>query len=272
MLPDIRRLSYYIPFVKINSRQTMTVDNISNAFSSFENLKSFLKGDEAIQNVIALKGKMPKLSNRWLVKTLNKPSAIAQEKICNHPPIPFNTITDPKIKKRVFAFDDRVYFARNSISRGVSKWFTYLYFSTLGTFKDPREHLMAVAKQFEKGGGTEAVLIHSINQKKGKILNLKIEEDFLNLTLPMLKKMSSNETTQKLSSLANGVYGIHFLAHQCVYIKINQEMSFYFDPSEGLFELRGAEELLTVLKEQKKAYEAAYDPQTPVRFSRITWR
>ena len=93
-------------------------------------------------------------------------------------PIPGDQIQDPRVRNRTFLREEnnQVDFHASGVCRGICDWFIYLYFKTQHQFSDPRNHMIALGKQFSKGGGVEPTLLQSLHLKNGKLLNMKIGE------------------------------------------------------------------------------------------------
>ncbi len=178
--------------------------------------------------------------------------------------IPVNRIIDPRVKNRTFcSIREGVRFGHHQgICRGMSNWFVYLYLNTKDQFADPRSHMSALGKLFQDGGGSEATLLQSLYIKKGSLLGLKVGIQPIHshgtLSTPVLKQATSDwnssmnpQVATKLQNLPAGVYRTNVPRHAMAYIKINDTLSYFFDPNEGLIEINGkdqGEKLYELLK------------------------
>ena len=226
-----------------------------NVLGSYANLCQFLEGKKAIAEIeqeaqflsLSTVKKIHRSGVQILVQTQNIPSLDSRD-VDGHPPILFCSINDPKVAKRTFAYyadgfadneavinakGEKIVSFNNSegVCRGMSEWFVYLYFSTLKKFSDPTQHFTAVAKQFENGAPSEAVLIQNLCIKKGKMIGLKIEYDAYKICDDN-SGLGKKITRRIINKIPPGVYTVRFPEHQCVYVKLNKNLSFYFDPNK----------------------------------------
>lgn len=166
-------------------------------------------------------------------------------------PIDISSITDTKVKNRTPLYSNckeidtqRIVFnSGKGICRGETFWFIYLYLSIQHLFSDPLTPILAAGKQFAQGGENESILLQGLYHiKKGKMLNLKIDacfQDPASKSLNAAQVYQNDEAIRILSSLNNGVYKVDLEKHACAYIKISQDLAYYFDPNYGVFELSG---------------------------------
>lgn len=178
--------------------------------------------------------------------------------VANTAPIPPDSITDPKMKKRTFSHGVK-FNNNNGICRGISEWFMYLYLNTKDQFTDSRAHMRALGKQFVSGGGYEAALLQSINAKKGKVLGLKagiqrpheVEKELHKFPTTNWRS-NKRDMVQHLKNLPAGAYIIGVPRHATAYVKINDNLGFFFDSNEGIVEINGptqAEEFYELISE-----------------------
>jgi hypothetical protein len=142
---------------------------------------------------------------------------------------------DPKIKKRTY--NGTIYFQYPGMCKGMSLWFVYLYCKTLHLFPSPRECLIAVTEEFKKGAPDQACILQGINVRKGKLINLRINE-----VATIRENDTETHYIQQLNALPFGVYGLDTKIHSTVYIKLSQDLGFFFDPSDGLMEISSSEQ------------------------------
>jgi len=181
---------------------------------------------------------------KLLCSAENKP-APGTEDISKHSDIPIYSINDPKVLKRLYQKNGKIQVRHNDgICEGMSNWFLYLYVATKPWFANPRKHLIAITKQFEKGAPREASLLQSIFVKKGKILNANIQREYAKLRY---KDYLNDKAGAKkiVDGLLPGAYHVsirsdpNISGHSVVLIKINKNLSFFFDPNYGLYEING---------------------------------
>lgn len=184
----------------------------------------------------------------------NRPANTENADLQYHPPIAIDSLTDERVKRRTPLYSlhtgldqSKIHFQiKSGICTGESYWFIYLYFKSKHLFpNNPKAHIAAVGKQFENGGENESILIQSLyNIKKGKIIDLKIDDssklrDASSKTLFSDQLYDDEEATHILSRLDDGAYLVDLDKHQCVYIQESKNLSYYFDPNEGVIELSG---------------------------------
>lgn len=184
------------------------------------------------------------------------------EAVASTPAIPIAAITDPKIKKRAF-FNGIKFDNNQGICRGMSEWFAYLYLNTKDHFDNPRAHMRAIGKQFVNGGGYDPALFQSISFRKGKILGLKagIQKPRAPET-PLLCFSTAHWHSNKqdmvnhLQNLLPGVYKTCVPQHATAYVKVNNNLGFFFDPNVGIIEINGptqAEKLYELISTTQKS-------------------
>ncbi len=199
--------------------------------------------------------------------SVNRPNPEGQ--IVNRTPaIPESRITDPKVKKKTFCIVDKAveFNHQKGICRGMCEWFLYLYLHTKSQFSDPRRHMLALGKQFAKGGGMDPTLLQSLFLNKGKLLNMKFGAQTTHTRYPISLfehtpiewKAKAEPIMRELQNLPAGAYGVGLPLHQTAYIKIDDRLGYFFDPNHGITEINGDsvgeklyELITTSLKETK---------------------
>jgi hypothetical protein len=140
---------------------------------------------------------------------------------------------DPKIKRRTHK--GTIYFGYAGKCTGMSHWFIFLYFKTRHLFNSPRECLIAIAEEFKEGAPDEACILQGINVRKGKLIDLRINEHFQTIE----EHETEGSMIQRIQSLPLGVYGITTKEHYMVYFKVSEDLGFFFDPTKDLKEIGG---------------------------------
>lgn len=127
-------------------------------------------------------------------------------------------------------------FHKDGLCRGMCFWFIYLYFKTQGSFTDPEQHVRAIGQQFEQGAPRQAAFLHSLMVLPSlyDLLRLNVREEN--------SKFKVAETTpeqifHEFQSRAPGVYGIYTPSHQVVYIKVDDDRQYLFDPNTGCIKI-----------------------------------
>ena len=167
-------------------------------------------------------------------------------------PIPGDQIQDPRVRNRTFLrMNNQVNFRDSGICKGISNWFIYLYLKTQHQFSDPRSHMIALGKQFSKGGGIEPTLLHSLYVRNGKLLNMRIGEQQGRVSgqagRPVCShtlsdwKDAEDQVLSELKNLPAGAYSLIVPFHQMAYVKIDAHLGFLLDPNEGIIEISGKE-------------------------------
>lgn len=238
------------PFRWILSIVLKDVSKISKFFGATEFAKQVKISSQLALAGFALCSEAPTKLFR-IKATVNRPDS--EGKIVNSTPlISQNRITDPKIEDRTFCslYKGIKFNHKKGICRGMSQWFLYLYLKTMHQFSDPRRHMAALGKQFAKGGGTDPVLLQSIHLRKGKLLGMRIGDKSLNSpgnpcgALYHYKfedyRSKPKLIERALQQLPPGAYEIHLPFHLTSYIKINDNLGFFFEPNYGITEINGS--------------------------------
>lgn len=187
-----------------------------------------------------------------LKSSINSPNAKAQA-LNATPSIPESRITDPRVKKRTLCDAyHAVIFNHQHICRGMSTWFIYLYLNTKDQFSDPRSHMRTLGKQFVSGGGMDSTLLQSLYTCKGKILGLKIgtqpihsrNQDYTFSFKRFCPEWYSNpqQMVEEMQNLPPGAYRAFLPKHDTAYIKIDNNLGFFFDPNRGITEINGSQQ------------------------------
>jgi hypothetical protein len=175
--------------------------------------------------------------------------------VSNHAPVPQAEIAlEMRFPKSIFYLHNNslVKFDRTGtgICAGSTFWFIYLYLNTKDQFDDPRKLMAALGKQFEKGGGMDPTLLQAINLRQhGYLLNLKIGAAPVEMAehCPEIDYASndwrskSSEIIDQLKTLPSGAYAVTVPLHQMAFIKIDDQLGYYFDPMHGIIEIQGSE-------------------------------
>jgi hypothetical protein len=200
-----------------------------------------------------------------LMKSINRPSAEGNH-LNEQSPLP---TSDPRIQKRLRQIKPVIKFQHyEGICQGQVAWFLNLYLKTRHQFPDPQAHMLALGEQFKKGAGKEAVLLQSLVLKKGKILDLKIgmpwatieavepkagekKRAFFSggyhahqlvakdlLSKPVRTLCDFEDLDSGAYLLGFGKYGKEY-GHATAWIKISDDLSYFFDPNKGIYEIRG---------------------------------
>jgi hypothetical protein len=142
------------------------------------------------------------------------------------------------------------FFHQDGVCRGMCHWFIFLYFKTQGRFADPEQHVRAVGQQFEQGASRQPAFLHS--------LTLPLLYDFLRLNVYQdnsrinIAGKTSEQILREFQCLVPGVHGIYTSSHQVVYIKIDDDRQFLFDPNIGCIKITSTQLF-------KKAMEHHFD-------------
>jgi hypothetical protein len=172
----------------------------------------------------------------------------------NSPSIPESRVAASLIKRIWFADAQlkKIEFNYHSgICYGMSFWFLYLYLKTKNQFQDLRSHMAAIGEQFKNGGGMDSTILQTFYLGERNLLNLKIgvqPEPIQSFRpTPLIRQTSNQWTTNsaemisQLRKMPTGNYAVRVTKHQTAFIKINDELGYFFDPNCGIIELQGKE-------------------------------
>jgi len=149
--------------------------------------------------------------------------------------------------------------AKGGICSGMSYWFIYLYLRTKHLFADDRAHMNAIGKNFERGGGIESTFLqfmprlhiggnfpelHRGTHAVASAANLPHIGGLRGSGAYLHQKYSCSHSSKaefvdKFAQLPSGAYFLECCIHAMVFIKINNQLGFFFDPSHGVIEMRG---------------------------------
>jgi len=182
-----------------------------------------------------------------IIPSVNEPNQNGKI-VDEHPPIPESRV-DAQVKEASFCLiDHEIRFNHfQGICRGMSQWFLYLYLQTKDQFSSPRAHMAALGKQFKKGGGMDPTLLQSFHLGED-LLNLKMGSRSKGAPCNALIKRTSDQwrsnasiSIGQLNTLPSGAYRVRLPCHSTVFIKINEEVGYFFDPNYGIIEIQGRE-------------------------------
>jgi hypothetical protein len=127
------------------------------------------------------------------------------------------------------------FFHENGMCRGICHWFIYLYFKTQSHFTDSEQHLRAVGKQFEQGAPRQAAFLNSLALPSlYNLLRLEVRRDYSKIEVA---GKIPEQIFREIQCRVPGVYGIYTSSHQVVYIKINDNLQYLFDPTKGCIKI-----------------------------------
>jgi hypothetical protein len=180
-----------------------------------------------------------------LISTKNNPSVKARP-LNELAPI---EVTDPRLQKRLFTPKQIIKFQHHQgICRGEANWFLKLYLQTRQQFSDPSAHMMALGKLFEQGGPQESVLLQSLFIRGGKLLDLKIGmpkqkwfEKLLKLDNEAIQ-LQLPSAIRRFEKLPLGAYQLGFPGHATAFVKVSNDLSYFFDPNDGIYEIKGTQQ------------------------------
>jgi hypothetical protein len=123
------------------------------------------------------------------------------------------------------------FFHRDGICRGMCLWFIFLYFKTQGRFTDSMQHVRAVGQQFEQGAARQPAFLQSLALSPlYNLLKLNVQQD--NSKISVAGK-TQEQILCEIQRRPPGVYSIYTSSHQVVYIKIDDNEQYLFDPNIG---------------------------------------
>jgi hypothetical protein len=183
-----------------------------------------------------------------ITASMNHPNQAG--KIVNeHPSIPESRVAI-SVRERTFCcLYKKIKFGHyQGICRGESFWFLNLYLKTKDQFSDPRAHMAALGEQFKDGGGMDPTLLQSIYLGNGELLNLKIGTQSATEILPRsLRHTTDNwrsnsaNIIRQLKAIPVGAYAVGVPVHQTAFVKVDNQLGFFFDPNHGIIEIQGPE-------------------------------
>lgn len=184
-------------------------------------------------------------------------------KINDFEPVDF-TYFDKEIRDRVWIDNgqQQVEFKhrQRGYCRGMSEWFIYLYLNAVFELKPKNDEdfakiIRAVGFEFKDGAKEAPTALHSIGINEGELLGLEVgdktkqgepfhdncNKNFKRLPLVAIheSKLDQTNALEDLENLPPNVYMVHSYHHAMVYVKINNELGFFFNPDGGITEIRG---------------------------------
>lgn len=155
------------------------------------------------------------------------------------------------------------FFQSYGICRGMCYWFASLYLKTKGQCADPEEQVRAVGKQFERGASPQAAFLHSLKHNHVyDLLKLRVQED--ESTIPYTGN-TYDQICRKILVRVPGVYGIYTSTHMVLFIKIDDDRQYLFDPNVGCIKITGTDTLKTAME----PYLNHHDPSGEILIDRF---
>lgn len=172
--------------------------------------------------------------------------------------VPFDTIPNSGLQ----------FFQEEGVCRGMCFWFVYLYFKTRGQFADVEQHLRAVGQQFAQGAPCEAAFLQSLNPEKpafNDLLGLTVHWDYS-------KIRTTGKTIEQIRRefylRPPGLYGIYTSSHDLIYIKIDENREYLFEPNKGVIRLASTE----LFKKAMERYFESHDNSIDIVIDKYTPR
>ncbi|MGC1879014.1 MAG: hypothetical protein WA678_06540 [Rhabdochlamydiaceae bacterium] len=171
------------------------------------------------------------------------------------PPLQTPFATCPKATRLNF-------FHREGVCRGMCFWFIFLYFKTQHHFSNPEQHVRAVGQQFSQGASRQSAFLHSLQLTPlYDLLHLNVHQE--NSKISVAGK--SQETILREFQLrVPGVYSIITSSHQVVYIKIDDNTEYLFDPNLGCIKITSTQ----LFKNAMERYINNHDPSCEILVDR----
>lgn len=145
------------------------------------------------------------------------------------PSIKLASIQDPHVRALTYGYPKVKLFHKHGECKGMCFWFVYLYLSCKEKFLNPHSHVLAVAKQFEEGAPTPAIVLQSLWLIESL---LGIEGTRKSVSLEKFEK-----ALPKFAKKPPGLYSIGVGNHRINYIKISEEEAYLFDPNFGTWHI-----------------------------------
>ncbi|MBS0604186.1 MAG: hypothetical protein JSS60_04000 [Verrucomicrobia bacterium] len=158
------------------------------------------------------------------------------------------------------------FFHQDGICRGMCHWFIHLYFKTRGRITDSDHHMAAIGKQFEQGASRQAAFLHSLDfPPMLDLLGLNVQTD--------LAKISTTGKTEEriikeIQVRPPGVYGLYTTTHQLVYIKLDLDRQYLFDPNKGVVKVTSPD----LFKKAMERYFETHDHTKEILLDRYSPR
>jgi hypothetical protein len=181
---------------------------------------------------------------RFLVRSVNLPP-IEQEGECCNTAVKISSLRDPRVKKLFRSKAEWLSFdAMEGGCLGSSEWMLSLYFRTAHSFSSAREHLIALAKLFQKGLPLEAQVLQSFKDlDDSPLLGLK-KEAYLQIANRGSLKEKIKKAACTMYVAPPGAYAIDLPGHRITWFKIDKTTTFFHDENVGLVEMRTIKDYL----------------------------
>ena len=167
--------------------------------------------------------------------------------------IPYLTYPNPNIMN---------FFHSDGLCKGMCYWFASLYFKTEGRVTDPKQHVIGVAQQFAKGAPAQAAFLQSLDNKPiYDLLQLQVHEDNSKITVT---GKTREQICREFQCRCPGVYGIITSSHFLIYIKINDNDQYLFDPTKGCI-------CISSIDLFKKAMDSYFDSHDNTKEISVDW-
>jgi hypothetical protein len=107
--------------------------------------------------------------------------------------------------------------------------------------------MRAIGKEFKNGAGIEASLLQVLDLGKGKLLDLAIETQWQFNDHPHFNfsgkdwNTSPEATIERLKKIPVGAYHLSLPGHSTAFVKVNDRLSYFFDPNFGITEINGVD-------------------------------
>lgn len=158
------------------------------------------------------------------------------------------------------------FFHQDGLCRGMCHWFIFLYFKTQSRFADPEQHVRAVGQQFEQGAPRQSAFLHSLNMPSlYDTLKLNVHQDYSKISVT---GKTHEQLIREFQCRIPGVYGIYTSTHLVVYIKLDENRQYLFDPNVGCIKVTSAE----LFKNAMESYLGSHDNTLDILIDRYSPR
>jgi hypothetical protein len=172
--------------------------------------------------------------------------------------IPFDTIPDTGLN----------FFHEDGMCRGMCFWFVSLYFKTLGQFPNVEQHLSAVGQQFSQGAPREAAFLQSMDPDKPALYDLLRLNNHFEYSKIRTTGKTIEQILREFYVRLPGVYGIYTSTHNVIYIKIDENRQYLFDPNKGCIRIASTE----LFKKAMESYFESHDNSKEIVIDKYTPR
>jgi len=202
--------------------------------------------------------KIDNFGKNLLVACHNEPAPGTQD-ICTHPPVDYKALTET-VRKVIWGDGDGIvrFGGSGGKCRGIEDWFAYLYLQTRAKFSDPRQHVMAVAKIFEKGAPKEAVFLQDVFPNLAVCLGIDREliGRFVKRNQQEELPVFIDKTARVFGSLKPGIYKVSGIPkHAISFIKSSANQFYLHDPNIGLVAAHSLQEISDLWKRLDDYYD-----------------